>query len=59
MKLSQTDFADLPEEAVLSRRNSAYGIEALVHKPQISDIFITEHTSLEDIILFMAKGDRK
>ena len=59
VKLSQTDFADLPEEAVLSRRNSAYGIEALVHKPQISDIFITEHTSLEDIILFMAKGDRK
>ena len=59
VKLNQETFADLPEEAILSHRTSAYGIEALVHKPQISDVFVTEHTSLEDIILFMAKGDKK
>lgn len=59
IKLSEEAFADLPEEAVLSKRTSAYGVEALVYKQQIADIFITEHTSLEDIILFMAKGEQK
>lgn len=59
IKLSEEAFADLPEEAVLSKRGSAYGVEALVYKQQIADVFTTEHTSLEDIILFMAKGGRQ
>jgi len=59
VKLSPDKFADLPETAVLSRRDSAYGVEALVRRPEIADIFVTEHTSLEDIILFMAKGELK
>ena len=48
-----------PEEAVLSKKISSYGVEALVLKHQIADVFVTEHTSLEDIILFMSKGERK
>ncbi|MCI9044067.1 MAG: ABC transporter ATP-binding protein [Peptococcaceae bacterium] len=59
VKLSQEDFEALPEEAVLSKKISSYGVEALVLKHQIADVFVTEHTSLEDIILFMAKGERK
>lgn len=59
VRLSQENFEALPEEAVLSKKVSSYGVEALVLKHQIADVFVTEHTSLEDIILFMAKGERK
>ncbi len=59
VKLSQADFEAIPEDAVKSVKTSDYGVEALVLKTRISPAFTTEHTSLEDIILFLAKGDKK
>lgn len=50
---------ELPEESVISRRASGYGTEALVLRGGIPAAIPTEHTSLEDIILFMAKGDER
>ena len=49
----------LPEESVISRRASGYGTEALVLRGGIPAAIPTEHTSLEDIILFLAKGDER
>lgn len=57
VKLSQQAFEALPEEAVQGVRRTAYGVEALVRKDQISPAFPVEHTTLEEIILFLAKGE--
>ena len=49
----------LPEESIISRRASGYATEALVLRGGIPAAIPTEHTSLEDIILFLAKGDER
>ena len=36
-------------------KQGPYGAEALVKRDQIPAAFVTEHTTLEDIILFLAK----
>ncbi|MDO4541083.1 MAG: ABC transporter ATP-binding protein [Syntrophomonadaceae bacterium] len=59
VKLSPQDFEALPAAAVKGVKKGGYGVEALVHKPQVNAAFATEHTTLEDIILFMARGDRE
>ena len=50
---------ELPEESIISRRASGYATEALVLRGGIPAAIPTEHTSLEDIILFLAKGDER
>jgi ABC-2 type transport system ATP-binding protein len=55
VRMSHNDFEVIPEEAVIGKKNSNYHIEALVQKSSISSAFRTEHTSLEDIILFLAR----
>lgn len=59
VRLPEERLSDLPEESVISRRASGYGTEALVLRGGIPAAIPTEHTSLEDIILFMAKGDER
>jgi len=58
VKLSKVDFEAIPEYAVKGAKAAGYGVEALIYKPQVSTAFKTEHTTLEDIILFLAKGDK-
>ena len=52
------DYEALPEDAVIGRRETPYGAEALVRRDGVSSAFGVERTTLEDIILFMAKGER-
>lgn len=59
VKMTAEDFQSLPEEAIKRKRTGAFGIEALVKKAEISSAFVTEHTTLEDIILFLAKEDSR
>lgn len=59
VRLPEERLRELPEESVISRRASGYGTEALVLRGGIPAAIPTEHTSLEDIILFMAKGDER
>ena len=59
IRLTEERLRELPEESVISRRASGYGTEALVLRGGIPAAIPTEHTSLEDIILFMAKGDER
>lgn len=56
VRLSMQRLADLPEDSVIARRDNGYGTEALVHRSRIPEGLPTEHTTLEDIILFLAKG---
>lgn len=59
VRLPEERLSELPEESIISRRTSGYGTEALVLRGSIPAAIQTEHTSLEDIILFMAKGDER
>ena len=59
IRLPEERLRELPEESIISRRESGYGTEALVLRGGIPAAIPTEHTSLEDIILFLAKGDER
>lgn len=59
IKMSKDDFEKMPKEAVKGKKVSKYGVEALVLKAAVSNTFSTEYTTLEDIILFLARGDMK
>lgn len=57
VRLSQKELADLPAHAVKGKKVGGYGVEALVLRREISDTVPVEHTTLEEIILFLAKGE--
>lgn len=59
IRLPEERLKELPEESIISRRASGYATEALVLRGGIPAAIPTEHTSLEDIILFLAKGDER
>lgn len=56
IKIGRQDLEALDPEALAGKREGKYGVEALVYRNLIPSTFATEHTSLEDIILFLAKG---
>ena len=59
VRLPEERLSEQSEESIISRRASGYGTEALVLRGGIPAAIPTEHTSLEDIILFLAKGDER
>ena len=56
VRLSHERLADLPEDSVISAENDPYGVRALVRRDMVPHDLPLEHTNLEDIILFLAKG---
>lgn len=58
VRCSRRDFEDIPAEAVKGKRTSDYGVECLVERNRVSSAFNIEKASMEDIILYMVKGDR-
>ena len=56
VKLSPQQLQELDPAAVAGVKEGPYGAEALVRRGKIPTQFVTEHTNLEDIILFLAKG---
>ncbi len=59
VKLPKPSFKDIPQNAVKGKKITNYGVEALVLKSKISPAFEIQHTTLEDIVLFLAKGDSR
>jgi len=57
--LSEAEFAKLPAGAAVGVKRNPYGIEVLLRKDHISSTIQTERTSLENIILFLAKGGER
>ena len=56
VRLSHQRLADLPEGSVVGVENDPYGVRALVLRDMVPHDLPLEHTNLEDIILFLAKG---
>lgn len=56
IRLSNERLADLPEDSVVSVERDPYGVRALVLRSKVPHDLPLEHTNLEDIILFLAKG---
>lgn len=57
IKVAKTDFMALPAEGIVRKKKTPYGYDVLVTGDKISTAFQTEKTTLEDIILFLAKED--
>lgn len=58
LRITRDKYMDIPPEAVMGKRSTPYGVEVLVEKSAVSSAFGAERTTLEDIILFLAKGER-
>ena len=56
VRLSRERLADLPENSVVGVESDPYGVRALVRRNMVPHDLPLEHTNLEDIILFLAKG---
>ncbi|WP_286925867.1 MULTISPECIES: ABC transporter ATP-binding protein [Lysinibacillus] len=55
-KGSEEEISAIPEHAILRKRNGAFGVEALVQKSEVNEVFSFEKPSIEDIMLFYVKG---
>lgn len=58
-RLTEAQLADLPEDAVYGVKQGSYGSEVLVRRDAVAAAFPLERTTLEDIILFLARGDKE
>ena len=59
LKCSKEQLANIPEEAVHGKRVGTYGVEALVEREFMPRDAVVDRANLEDIILYMVKGERK
>ncbi|MEY9969843.1 ABC-2 type transport system ATP-binding protein [Lysinibacillus sp. RC46] len=55
-KGNNEEVSVIPEHAIIRKRNGAFGIEALVLKNEVNEVFSLEKPSIEDIMLFYVKG---
>ena len=51
------ELADIPDEAVCGRRSSDYGVTCLVRRDLLSPAFDVQKATIEDIMVYMAKGE--
>ena len=59
LKCSKEQFANIPAEAVHGKRVGIYGVEALVERECMPRDAVVDRASLEDIILYMVKGEKQ
>lgn len=59
LKCSKEQFANIPEEAVHGTRIGTYGVEALVERDFMPRDAVIDRATLEDIILYMVKGEKQ
>lgn len=57
LKISSSALPDIPEDAVLAKKESRYSTELFVRRSLLSDAFETEPAGIEDIMLFFAKKE--
>ena len=56
---TRAQLADLPAEAVCGAEESPYGARALVKRALVSPAFSPEPASVEDVILYLVKGEKR
>ncbi len=59
LKCSKEQLANIPQEAIHGKRVGTYGVEALVEREFMPRDAVVDRASLEDIILYMVKGEQK
>ena len=59
LKCSREQLANIPQEAIHGRRVGTYGVEALGERAFMPRDAVVDRASLEDIILYMVKGEQK
>ena len=59
LKCSREQLKNIPEEAVHGKRVGTYGVEALVEREFMPRDAVVDRANLEDIILYMVKGEQK
>lgn len=57
LKCTREQLKELDNQAVLGVRESAFGSEALVEREKVPAGLMIEHASLDDIIVFLSKGE--
>ncbi len=55
-KVTEDEFTDIPSEAIFGKKKNSYCYEVLLKKEMVNKAIQLEKTTLEDIVLFMAKG---
>ncbi|MGE7093335.1 ABC transporter ATP-binding protein [Lysinibacillus sp. NPDC048646] len=55
-KGSNEEVSELPEHAIIGKRIGTFGVEVLVHRNEVSEAFILEKPTIEEIMLFYVKG---
>ena len=58
-KMSEAELCDIAPQALHGVKHTPYGVEALVEKRLAPETLRFEHTSLEDIIIFLAREDER
>lgn len=56
---SWRELEDVPQEAICGRRSSDYGVTCLVRRDLISPAFDVQKATIEDIMLYQVKGEKR
>ena len=56
---TKAQLNDLPQDAVCGIESSPYGARVLVRRQKISNAFQVERANIEDLILFLVKGEKR
>ncbi|MDD3192614.1 MAG: ABC transporter ATP-binding protein [Oscillospiraceae bacterium] len=59
LKCTESELAALPSNAVRGIRRHQFGVEALVEKRALSSRHVTDKASIEDMMLFIARGEHR
>lgn len=59
LKCSEEELEKVDKSIITGIKRNKFGVEALVKKNYLGDSFIVDKASIEDIMLFFVKGDKK
>ncbi len=59
LKCTQEQLKDIDRRAIHGVRRGAFGVEALAERDRLPDGCVTDRATLDDIIVYVAKGERK
>lgn len=59
LKCSKEDFSKVDRSLVIGSRENEFGVEALVYRKQLRGIYTIDNASIEDIMLYYIRGNKK
>lgn len=59
LKCTQEQLKEIDRRAIHGVRRGAFGVEALAERDRLPDGCVTDRATLDDIIVYVAKGERK